>query len=120
KTPSDAVDRALRLTGLDLPALAARLGVKEATLYKARLGHIPLSARTARAIDLLLAAHAPSAVPSPAHALRSASRKETRSVPLAALAERLAFLHAHATDDELAILADTLEAFHHRVASRRR
>ncbi len=117
---SSVLDRALRLTGLSLAALAARLGVREATLYKARLGHIPLSAKTRKAIDLLLAS-LPSSSPSPAHALRSAGtagKAPARSIPLSEMTDRLAFLHAHATEDELRLLAATIEAFHQQIAAR--
>ncbi|MDE1170788.1 MAG: hypothetical protein PW734_06205 [Verrucomicrobium sp.] len=113
-SPADFIDRALRLTGLDLAGLAAELGLREATLYKARGGHIPLSSRARRALELLLAGRAPAA-----GALRSAASGRSADAEVAALSERLHFLRRHATADEWRILSETVEAFHRRAAARK-
>ncbi len=113
--PRDQIDRALRLTGLGLAALAAELGLKEATLYKARLGHIPLSAAAAKGLEHLLARRAPSA-DATVSALRSAQAAQAASAD--PLAEQLAYLQAHAAPEERALLADVIGGLHRRVASR--
>ena len=117
-TPHEIIDRALRVTGLSLGELAAQIGLKEATLYKARGGHIALSVPARKAIGLLTAARA-GADPA-AGALRSAKSVGGKAVPLAPLADQLAFIHQHATPEELKILAGTLDAFHRQIAARRR
>lgn len=110
--PSDVIDGALRLSGLSLGELAEAVGLKEATLYKARGGHIALSGQARRAIELFLAGRGKEAA---AHggALRSAAKADP-------LAEQLAFIRAHGTAEEVAILAETISAFHRQAVARRR
>jgi hypothetical protein len=107
------LDRAERLTGLNLSQLAAELGLKEATLYKAKLGHIPLSATAAKSLEHLLSrsASAAAAPDATASALRSANGGDP-------LAEQLAYLRAHASEEERELLADVIGSLHRRVASR--
>lgn len=113
--PRALLDRAQRLTGLGLGQLAAELGLKEATLYKARLGHIPLSAAAAKGLEHLVARHAaPSAPDATASALRSAKGKGGGDP----LSEQLAYLRAHATPEEKELLADVLGSLHRRVSAR--
>lgn len=113
------LDRAERLTGLGLARLAAELGLKEATLYKARLGHIPLSAAAAKGLEHLVSLHARQASPAP-DATTGAFRT-AKGAPAAAdpLAEQLAYLRAHASDDERALLADVIGSLHRRVSARK-
>ncbi len=117
-SPREIIDHARRVTGLDLGGLAAELGLKETTLYKARGGHIALSGPARRAIANLLAARTAGAEALSLSVLRKATPKA--SAPLQPLADQLAFIHRHATADELQILAGTLEAFHRRIAERQR
>ena len=109
------LDRAERLTGLGLAQLAAELGLKEATLYKARLGHIPLSAAAAKGLEHLVSLKSPGAPDATASALRSAKAKETADP----LAEQLAYPRPHASDDERAPLADVIGSLHRRVSARK-
>jgi len=117
-TPRDIIDQARRVTGLDLGGLAAELGLKEATLYKARGGHIALSGPARRAIANLIAARTAGAEALSLSVLRKRTPAAKAAAPLQPLADRLAFIHRHATPDELEILAGTLEAFHRRIAER--
>ncbi len=115
QSPARIIDQAMRLTGLSLAGLAAQLGIKEATLYKARGGHIPLSSPARKALEHLLSSHAPAA-----GALRSArGPSKPGDAELAAAQERLAFLRQHATRDEWNILAGTIQAFHRQAAARK-
>ena len=115
--PRELIDHALRVTGLTLGELAAQLGLKEATLYKARGGHIALSTPARQAIAHLLASKTGAAEALSVSVLRRSSPKPASLQPLL---DQLAFIQQHATPDERQILADTLAAFHRRIAERRR
>jgi len=119
-TPREIIDHALRVTGLTLGALAAELGLKEATLYKARGGHIALSAPARQAIAHLLAGKAGAAALSLSVLRRNSSAAPKAAATLQPLVDQLAFIAQHATPDERQILADTLAAFHRRIAERQR
>ena len=118
-TPREIIDQARRVTGLTLAALAAELGLKEATLYKAAGGHIPLSTPARRAIANLLTARTAGTAALSLSVLKSATLSKS-TAPLQPLVDQLAFIHRHATPDERQILADTLAAFHRRIAERQR